>query len=92
MTIHTVEGNNKGKIMLYALSTCGWCKKSKRLLLELEVSYQYVDVDLQSNEDQDGIDAILAKYDPNISYSTIVINEDHIIKGFDPVAIRGEFE
>ena len=42
-----VPGENKGhKVTLYALSTCGWCKKTKKFLDELGVEYEYVYVDL----------------------------------------------
>ncbi len=27
MSMQHVEGENKGDVVLYALSTCGWCKK-----------------------------------------------------------------
>jgi len=30
MAMTHVDGKNKGKIMLYALSTCVWCKKTKQ--------------------------------------------------------------
>ncbi|MDD1679584.1 MAG: glutaredoxin, partial [Methanomicrobiales archaeon] len=39
------EGKKKGKITLYALSTCGWCKKTKELLTDLEVDFSYIYVD-----------------------------------------------
>ena len=32
MAVEHVTGKNKGKVMLYALSTCGWCGKTKELL------------------------------------------------------------
>ena len=32
MAVNHVAGRNKGKVMLYALSTCGWCAKTKELL------------------------------------------------------------
>ena len=41
-----VPGRNAGKVMLYALSTCVWCNKTKKLLNELGVEYDYTDVDL----------------------------------------------
>src|SRR5512139_2692142 len=41
-----VEGNDKGKITLYALSTCIWCKKTKDLLSDLGAKYDYAYVDL----------------------------------------------
>jgi len=34
MKIEQVEGENKGKILLYSLSTCGWCNKTKERLSE----------------------------------------------------------
>lgn len=92
MIVNTVDGKDKGRVMLYALSTCGWCKKTKRLLEELEVAYQCVDVDIQSEEDQAAIDAILEKYNPDVTFPTMIINDEHVIKGFDMFAIRGAFE
>ena len=50
MKIEKVKGKNKGKIMLYALSTCVWCKKTKKFLDQLGVEYNYVYVD-QLEED-----------------------------------------
>ncbi len=46
MEYNHVPGNVRGKVVLYALSTCMWCKKTKKLLNELAVDYYYVDVDL----------------------------------------------
>jgi len=46
MEMKHVEGENKGKVILYALSTCVWCKKTKRLLNQLGVDYYFIDVDL----------------------------------------------
>ena len=39
MELKHVPGKDKGKIMLYALSTCGWCQKVKRFLNNLGVEY-----------------------------------------------------
>ena len=43
MDIKHVDGKDKGKVFLYALSTCGWCKKTKAFLNEQGVEYSYVD-------------------------------------------------
>ena len=42
MKIEHVKGENKGKIMLYALSTCVWCKKTRELLDDLGVEYYFI--------------------------------------------------
>ncbi len=39
MEVEHVPGKNVGHAMLYALSTCPWCQKTKRLLNELGVEY-----------------------------------------------------
>ena len=47
------EGDHRGKVLLFTLSTCVWCRKTKRLLEELKVAYDYIDVDLlEENEQQ----------------------------------------
>ena len=50
-----VDGKDKGKVMLYTLSTCGWCRKTKALLKDLDVAYDYIDVDLLKGDAQDEV-------------------------------------
>jgi len=47
MKIEKVPGKNKKhKVFLYTLSTCAWCKKTKRFLQGKGVEFDFVDVDL----------------------------------------------
>ena len=48
--IEHIEGKDKGKILLYSLSTCIWCRKTKELLERLGVSYDYIFVDLLDDD------------------------------------------
>ena len=41
-----VPGKKGPYIMLYALSTCPWCQKTKHLLDEMGLEYYYEDVDM----------------------------------------------
>ena len=50
-----VPGENRGKITLYALSTCGWCQKTKNFLDELGVKYSYVYVDLLEGKERESV-------------------------------------
>lgn len=88
MEIKHIDGKNKGKVMLYALSTCVWCKKTKRLLNELAVAYDYVDVDLLSGAERENINQRVLHWNPNGSYPTIVIDDEICITGFDPGRIK----
>lgn len=76
-----VDGTDKGKIMLYALSTCIHCKQTRQFLDELKVAYNYLYVDLLSREEMDEILKEVEKVNPRGSFPTIVINEDIVIVG-----------
>jgi len=86
--IEHVDGDNKGKIMLYALSTCGWCKKTKELLNDLGVAYSFVYVDLlEGNEKENTVDEV-KKWNPRCSFPTLVINDRKCIVGFKEEQIK----
>ncbi len=91
MEIKHVAGKKKGHIMLYALSTCVWCKRTKRLLNELGVDYDYVDVDLVSADEKDSVKKTVRKWNSRGSYPTIVVDGEHSIIGYDPEKIKEEF-
>ena len=82
-----VEGENKGKIMLYALSTCGWCRKTKELLNELGVEYEYIYIDLLEDQDKDTVIDEVKKWNPSRTFPTLVI-DDKCIVGFKENEIR----
>jgi glutaredoxin-like protein NrdH len=88
MNINHVPGKNKGQVMLYALSTCGWCKKTKELLGELGVEYDYTDVDLLQGQEQDDVIKEITKYNPTGNFPTMVINSSQCIIGFKEDEIR----
>ena len=52
MALQHVAGKNKGHIVLYALSTCPWCRKTKKLLEDLGVEYYFGDVDLMNDAEK----------------------------------------
>jgi glutaredoxin-like protein NrdH len=83
-----VAGKKKGKVMLYALSTCGWCKKTKALLNELGIDYDYSDVDLLKGEEQNAALKEIRKFNPQCSFPTLVINHQKCIVGFKEDDIR----
>ena len=86
-----VKGKNKGKIMLYTLSTCIWCKKTKALLKELGVEYSYEDVDLLEGEDEEKADAEMKKYSDNVSFPLIIIDGKFFCCGFEEDKLRKRF-
>ena len=82
MEIKHVDGKKRGDVILYALSTCVWCKKTKKLLSELGVEYSYIDVDLLSTEEKKKVEEEVRKWNPAYSFPTTVINNERCILGF----------
>ena len=82
MEMEHVGGKNKGHIMLYALSTCVWCKKTKSLLNNLGVDYYYIDVDLLEGKEKEKVKNDLIRWNPQCSFPTLVINNDKCIVGY----------
>jgi len=83
MGMKHVGGKDKGKIMLYALSTCVWCKKTKRFLNDHGVAYDYLDVDLLEEEEKEKIKQEITRWNPRCSFPTIVIDNSTCIAGYD---------
>ncbi|MCU0606896.1 MAG: glutaredoxin family protein [Candidatus Edwardsbacteria bacterium] len=85
----TVKGAADGHdVMLYALSTCIWCKKTKKLLDTLGVTYRYYFVDQLTGADEDGVMAEVKRHNPQCTFPTLVIDGRHCIVGFKEPEIR----
>ena len=83
-----VAGKKVGDIMLYALSTCVWCRKTKALLDEMGVEYDYLDVDLLEGAEKDSAIKAVKQHNPACSFPTMVINQQKCIVGFKEDEIR----
>jgi glutaredoxin-like protein NrdH len=79
MKMTHVNGKNKGHIVLYTLSTCGWCKKTKRLLNEMGVEYYYNDVDLLEGKSKEKTLEEISRWNPACTFPTLVIDNKCIV-------------
>ena len=77
-----VDGRDIGEVRIYALSTCGWCKKAKAFFNENNIRYAYVDVDKVEAAEADDIRQQQKAYNPAGSFPTIVVNGVCIV-GYD---------
>ncbi len=74
--------NDKHKVLLYALSTCAWCKMTKKFLSDSGVEYEFVDVDLASAQDHEKIRDDIVKKGAEPIYPTIIVDNKTVITGF----------
>jgi glutaredoxin-like protein NrdH len=88
MKFKQVAGENRGKIILFALSTCVWCKRTKKLLDQKGVEYLFVDLDRLEGEEQDEAVGELKRWNPKLSFPTLVINDKDCIVGYKEEKIK----
>jgi glutaredoxin-like protein NrdH len=83
-----VDGNYKAKVVLYAISTCIWCKKTKQLLSDLNIAYDYIDVDLLPEKKKETIRKEVLRWKSRVAYPLIVVNDSICIPTYDPDKIK----
>ncbi len=91
-TIRVPGKNNKHNVLVYALSTCAWCKLTKNFLKDNNIEYEYVDVDLSTGEDRERIRREILKRGGRLNYPAIIIDDKKLINGFRKEEIRESLE
>ncbi len=82
------EGRDVGDVKMYALSTCGWCAKTRNFLDDHDVAYSYVYMDLLPDDEVDEMSDEQREYNPSGSFPTIVVNGSDVIIGYDLGALE----
>ena len=88
MKFEVVKGENKGHVVLYGLSTCIWCKKTKELLDKIGCEYEFIYVDQLDGVDKENVLKQIKKWNPRCSFPTVVINYKKCIIGFKEDEIK----
>jgi glutaredoxin-like protein NrdH len=79
------------KIKVFALSTCGHCRNTKKWLSEHEIDCDIVDVDLLHGEEKKKCLEEMREYNPRLTFPTIVISPENIIIGYHPDKLEEAF-
>jgi len=89
-----VEGEKDDRdVKVFTISTCGWCKKVKKLLRSLQVQYEYVDIDTIEGDEKKEVKEDLKQYNRKLSCPTLVIDEgEEVIIGFKEDEIEEALE
>ena len=88
MDVKHVDGEKKSDLVLYALSTCVWCKKTKSFLSDLHVAYDYVNVDELAGHEREQAIAELQGWNPKCSFPSLIVNSGTCVVGYDEEKIR----
>ncbi len=69
-------------VTLYALSTCPWCRKTKKFFADHNIPYDFIDYDLADESTQDRIMAELDAAGAD-SFPFVRIGEE-VVEGYQP--------
>ena len=88
-----VSGKNKThRVLVYAISTCAWCKMTTQFLKDNDVEYEYVDVDMASDADHEKITKDITSHGGSPSYPTLIVDDKTVITGFRKDKIKEALE
>ena len=76
------------KVRFFALSTCGWCKKTKRFLDAHNVDYEIDYVDLLSRAEKTRVMAEMERWNPRRTFPTVVVDDSEVVIGFKEDRLR----
>ena len=83
MPFSKVQGKkNEHKVVVYALSTCVWCKMTKQFLKDNDITYEYIDVDVCEPEEKEQVHQQIHSKGGNLSYPTVIVDDKTLITGF----------
>ena len=71
------------KVFMYTLSTCPWCKKTKKWFEDRNIPFDYVDYDNLDSEEKKPVREKIQRDNLNLSFPIIYI-DDTIIQGYNP--------
>lgn len=78
----------KHKVLIYAISTCIWCKRAKKFLRDQDIEYKYVDIDQCNVEDRSKIKNDILARGGQLVYPIIIIDDKILINNFRIDKIR----
>jgi len=85
----SVQGARPGpQITFYGLSTCVWCRRTRQLLEELGVTFDFFYVDLLQGQEREAVVEQVRRWNPSVSFPTLVLDNRRAIVGFRPEEIR----
>jgi glutaredoxin len=70
-------------VFMYTLSTCPWCKKTKKYFTDHDIPFQYVDYDLATVPEQEQIEQGMKKRSGPLSFPWVLIGDDLVV-GWNP--------
>ena len=83
------NGKDENELIIFALSTCGHCRRAKQFLEEKGIKYHYIYVDQMDYEKKQQLKKNLQeKFKKRVAFPFLVVNNSETVVGF----LRQEYE
>ena len=83
MPFSKVQGKkNAHKVVVFALSTCVWCRMTKQFLKDHDIEYETIDVDLCEEDEKQKIRKQILDKGGSLTYPTTIVDDKVLITGF----------
>jgi glutaredoxin-like protein NrdH len=79
---------NEKQVMFYGLSTCVWCKRTRQLLENNDVAFDFVYVDLLRGKEQREAIERVREWNRAGSFPTLVVDGKESVVGYKPDQIK----
>ena len=80
--------HDEHQVFFYGLSTCIWCRKTRQFLEDQGIKFDFVYVDLIHGQERENVKEQIRKWNPAVSFPTIVIDNEQSVTGFKPEKIK----
>jgi glutaredoxin len=71
------------KVVIYALSTCPWCKKARKFFLEKNIVVEYLEYDKVDEETRQSIKENCSHFMEELVFPIVKAGDD-VVVGYDP--------
>jgi glutaredoxin-like protein NrdH len=85
---HNEGTHNDHQVLLYALSTCIWCRKTRQLLEDEDVTFDFVYVDLVDADERKAAREHIRKFSDRTSFPATIFDDADCIIGYKPDQIK----
>ncbi len=82
--------HDKHQVRFYGLSTCIWCRKTRKFLEEQGVAFDFVYIDLLQGAERDEAKEQVRRWNSAVSFPTIVIDNKRSVVGYKPEQLTEE--
>lgn len=87
-TIRVDGSKSDHGVFVFALSTCGWCKRTKEFLGESDVAFEYIDVDKCTLEEKREVGRLLKEKGVSLGFPVTIVDDEVVISGYKPEELR----